>query len=251
MTIRCLLLTSLVGLWSVAVAASASGQNSSYYGGTTTNGMFGQNTVGGSSSTTQGRSPTTSGTLGSGGQQNVGGAAPKNVAMTARNTAPAVELTQQQGAFVGADAADNRNVLSRQNAAGGRNGAGGANGLSQLRNLFASPEFNGQGQTQSRPAVRLSLKLGFRPQPISTVSMQAFESRLTKLPGLRWVGPAAVRMDGRTAVLRGKVASEEDRELAEALAKMEPDVLMVRNEIEVVDLPETEMDLPSPSDRTR
>ena len=95
------------------------------------------------------------------------------------------------------------------------------------------------------------MKLGFKPQPVSTVRLQAFESRLTKLPGLQWVGPAEVRMEGRTAVLRGTVASADDRELAEALAKMEPDVLQVRNEIVVVDLPGTEAEAAPPVELDR
>ena len=46
-------------------------------------------------------------------------------------------------------------------------------------------------------------------------------------------GPASVTMEGRTAVLRGKVATAEDRELAAALTLMEPDVKDVRNELVV------------------
>jgi len=233
-------------------AATATAQTSSYYGGTQTNGMFGSNTLGGTSSTNSGQS--LSGSNGNSnvatGNSNVATGQP-NVAMGNQNIAQsAIENTRQQtqGAFVGADAADTGNFLSRQtttgaNSATGRAGASGMSGLSQLQSLFSqNQQNNGQNQTQSMPQIRIALRLGFRPQAISTTRMQTFQTRLTRLPGMRFVGSPDVVMEGRTAVLRGKVASEEDRELAEALAKMEPDVLSVRNELEVVES--------SPSDET-
>lgn len=244
----------LVACMALLCAASySSAQTSSYYSGTQTNGMFGSSTVGGSSSTNTGRS-LSSGSSGSSnvatGSSNVA-TGQSNVAMGNQNIAQkAIENTRQQtqGSFVGADSSDAVNPLSRQATSGtsgaaGRNG--GMNGLSQLQSLFSQNQqgFNGgQNQSQSMPQIRIALKLGFRPQPISTTQMQAFQSRLTKLPGMRFVGSPDVVMEGRTAVLRGKVASEDDRELAEALAKMEPDVLAVRNELQVVES--------SPSDET-
>lgn len=227
---------SSLGIIFAASAASAQ-QTSSYYSGTQTNGLFGSNTLGGTSSGSTGNSLSS----GSGGATG-GGSAQQNVAVTARNTAPTVQLTQQRGAFVGADSSDTTNLRSLQNATQGRNG--GASGLAQLQSLFGgNPNalFGGQyqGATQTRPQVRLTLKLGFKPQPVSTTRVQMFESRLMKLPGINWAGPAQVMMEGRTAVLRGTVATEEDRDLAAALAKMEPDVLSVRNELVVADSPES------------
>jgi hypothetical protein len=230
----------------LGVVSAASAQTSSYYGGTQTSGLFGSNTLGGASSTNSGQSL-------SGGSSNSLGAATTsaqpNVAMGAQNiAASASQNTRQQtvGAFVGADSADNQNFLSRQGVAGaaGQGGqagrGGGLDGLSQLQNLFSQNQqgFNGQNQTQSMPQIRIALRLGFRPQPISPTRMQTFETRLTRLPGMRFVGSPEVVMEGRTAILRGTVASEEDRDLAEALAKMEPDVLKVRNELVVADTPE-------------
>jgi hypothetical protein len=168
--------------------------------------------------------------------------------------AQATANTRQQtvGAFVGADSSDTVNPLSRQNiagAAGQQGGRGAQNGLSQLQNLFSQGQnFNGQNQAQSMPQIRIALRLGFRPQPISATRMKTFETRLTSLPGMRFVGSPEVVMEGRTAILRGTVATEDDRELAGAMVKMEPDVLEVRNDLVVADSPET---LPerSPSDR--
>jgi hypothetical protein len=246
MTIR---LNSLLLGVALLCAGTATAQTSSYYGGTQTNGMFGSNTLGGTSNTTSGR--TTTGNTGPTGANSGTTTGQPNVAMGSQNiAASATANTRQQtvGAFVGADSADNQNFLSRQaatgaNSAAGRGGPAGINGLSQLQSLFSqNQQNNGQNQTQSMPQIRVALRLGFRPQPISTTRMQTFQTRLTKLPGMRFVGPAEVVMEGRTAILRGKVASEEDRELVEALAKMEPDVREVRNELIVVDSPETSVE---------
>ena len=80
------------------------------------------------------------------------------------------------------------------------------NGLSQLQSLFSQNQQNfngGQNQAQSMPQIRVALRLGFRPQPISTTRMQTFQTRLTKLPGMRFVGSPEVVMEGRTAMLAG------------------------------------------------
>jgi hypothetical protein len=165
--------------------------------------------------------------------------------------APAVTLTQQPGAFIGADSADARNVRSLQGNTSSRNNAG----LGMLQNLFSQSQQqvnsnNQQGQSGSQPQIRVALRLGFRPAPVSTTGLQTFGTRLNQLPGIRWIGPAEVSLEGRTAVLRGTVASEDDRRLVEALAKMEPDVLDVRNELVVDSSGTTEEELPPPAPRS-
>jgi hypothetical protein len=216
----------LAGVLALLAASTATAQTSSYYGGTQTNGLFGSNTLGGSSSTNSGQSQSTGGSSNS-----LNGATTSmepNVAMGSQNiAASATQNTRQQtaGAFVGADSADTQNFLSRQATAGATGqpgGRGAQNGLSQLQNLFQQNQqgFNGQAQTQSMPQIRIALRLGFRPQPISTTRLQKFETRLTSLPGMRFVGSPEVVMEGRTAILRGTVATEDDRELAGAMVKM-------------------------------
>jgi hypothetical protein len=228
---------ALVFATAALFAAPAWSQTRSSSGGSTSQGLFGQNTVG-SSSNFAAPSASTGGT--GGGSQ--GGAAAaldpfaeQNIAAGGAARAPQIQLSQQPGQFVGADAGDTGNLLSRQGAQtrGFQN-----NNLAQLSNLFAQGmqsvnQNNQQGQQRSRTQVRIGLKLGFQPAPISPTSVAAFESRLVKLPGIRFIGPADVTLEGRTAVLRGTVASEEDRDLAEALAKMEPAVQSVRNELVV------------------
>jgi hypothetical protein len=231
----------LAAAWLLA-GGLAQAQTSSYYSGTTTSGMFGSNQLGGSASsranTGNAGSMTRQGaTAGTGG---VGGQGATNVAQTARSMAPAVTLSQQPGAFVGADTADTGNLRSRQTGAQNRN----MSGLGQLQNLFtqSQQQINSQNSQSTgsgtQPQIRIALKLGFQPQPVSAARFQAFGTRITQLPGIQWAGPAQVSLEGRTAVLRGKVATEEDRQLVEDLARMEPDVLDVRNEL-VVDSSET------------
>lgn len=201
---------------------------------TTSSGLFGSRTSGGSTATSSGGASggTSGGTAGaaSGGTQ----AAP-NVASGAQNVASAaVQTVQTKGAFVGADSQDTTNARSLQ-AAAGQSGGTNANGMNQLQNMFSQSlqQLNQQSQKASRPKIRVPLKMGFPPQPASANYVQHFANHLTKLPGIRFVGPAEVTMEGRLAVLRGTVATEDDRRLAEALAMMEPEVLAVRNELKV------------------
>jgi hypothetical protein len=215
----------------VLMADSASAQRTNYSSGTTTNGLFGQNTVGGSGSAT-GR---TTGGSSSTAQSGAGaGVDTTNVALSSQSMRPTVSTTQQRGAFVGADSGDTTNARSLQATNARRTTQN--NGLAQLQNLFTQGlqninNANQQGQSQTQ--IRVNLKLGFAPQPVAAPRVQAFQTTITKLPGIAWVGQPQVTLEGRTAVLRGKVATEDDRELAEALALMEPDVLDVRNELQV------------------
>ena len=47
------------------------------------------------------------------------------------------------------------------------------------------------------------------------------------------MGPVNVSLVGQTAVLRGTVATEAERQLAEGVARLEPGVMAVRNELVV------------------
>ena len=214
------------------------------FGQTTSNGLFGSNTVGGSTAT---RTPTASSSARSstgtsaggttGGTSGAGGTGTQNVAQTAQQNmvSNAAQPTQQRG-FVGADSSNTVNFLSLQ-AANGQTGARatGNNGMSQLNNLFSQglQQLNQQTQRAARPQIRVPLRSSFQPQPLSVAQVRRIEENINKLPAIRFIGPARLEMQDRTAVLRGVVASEDDRRLAENLAKMEPEVLAVRNELTV------------------
>ena len=61
----------------------------------------------------------------------------------------------------------------------------------------------------------------------------AIADHLGALPALHWQVPAQVEMQGRTAILRGVVATEHDRDLAERVVRLEATVDQVQNQIVV------------------
>src|SRR4051794_3982456 len=214
--------------------------------GTTTTGMFGTQSLG----SVMGSSPAG---MGTGMTTGMGANNPSNTMGGAGGAAGASGAGSLGGAgmqnftpggatgFVGNTAATVTNPLGRQNAA---NAAGmrGAN-FGSLTNLMRQSQQNQFNQQQAQKAsrtanqplgqFRVPLRLGFQPPAIAPQRLNAFSTRLTKIPGLAKVGPVEATLEGRTAVLRGSVATEADRQLAEGLARLEPEVLTVRNELVV------------------
>ena len=91
----------------------------------------------------------------------------------------------------------------------------------------------GSNQTTT-PQIRTTLTIG--PELAVAPSPQVNSSiaeHLGVLPALHWQVPAQVEMQGRTAILRGVVATEHDRDLAERVARLEPTVDQVQNLIVV------------------
>lgn len=126
----------------------------------------------------------------------------------------------------------NRNGLGGLDGMGGLNGRGG---LAGLGGLFGAQSNFGGGGAQKKP-LRTPLVLGFE-MPVTTVRTTRittqFQNRLAKIPQLQASGPVEVVMDGQTAVLRGQVATERDRDLAARLARLEPGIASVRNELTI------------------
>jgi len=162
-----------------------------------------------------------------------------------------------QTGFVGASANSATNLLSRQGTQGAVQ-AGRVN-FGTLTNLMTQSRQNQFNQQQAQKAARTAaqpqgqfrvpLRLGFQPQAIAPARFNTTVSqRMTKIPGLARVGSINASLEGRTAVLRGTVATEADRQLAEGLARLEPEVMAVRNEL-VVGLPSStgEALLPAPA----
>jgi BON domain len=101
-----------------------------------------------------------------------------------------------------------------QNGRGGQYGMGGT-----------SPQSNPAAQVRMQIAIAFPRARGVASSQVST----AFAGRLATLPALHWSSPPKVEMQGRTAVLRGTVATEHDRDLAERVARLEPTVSQVVN----------------------
>lgn len=115
---------------------------------------------------------------------------------------------------------------------GGLGGFGGL-GAQQGRGQTGAGRQGQRAGTGQLP-IRAPIRIGFTQASISgEVVSSRFQTRLTNLPGVSLMGPIEVVMDGQTAVLRGTVASENDRDLIARLAVLEPGISEVRNELTV------------------
>jgi len=219
-----------VGLWAV----EASGQ-----GGQSTSGMFGSRTLGGG--------------IG-GGTGNMFGS-PGNRVEQAQSGAGElggnerfVRDNRQPGAFVGADTADTSNFFSvlAGSGLGGQGGllSGGLGGNRSQGGLLSgglgTNRANRFSQTSSRLGGRgrstftAALSIGFEyPKPAAAEVSTRLQERLARIAQIRRLTPLVVTFHGRTAVLRGAVATEHDREMVARLARMEPGVREVQNELTV------------------
>ena len=133
------------------------------------------------------------------------------------------------GGFVGTDREEASNVFSRMQ------GATASSGIEQFLQRAAQREFENQsGNSASREMLRPRLTLGFEPSADLESRLGAQMShRLARIPGLQITERVTVALQGRTAVLRGRVASEHDRSMLARLALLEPGVSDVQNDIAV------------------
>lgn len=214
---------------------------------TTTTGAFGTRTLGNGVSTNtsnfsanSGRTPTTQASNGLGIGQTAGNSLSQNFSLSSTGT------RQGQGQFVGADRMDSSNTFSQQAASQQlqQNNAGQTAFIRQLtqqmqrgQNQLQQLNRAGQGQGgQNQPQLRIPVKVGFTASSATSVSTRAtaqLTKRFANLPGLQATSPIVVQMEGETAVLTGQVASASDRDLATQIAKMEPGIEAVRNELTV------------------
>ncbi|MAI32734.1 MAG: hypothetical protein CMM07_13805 [Rhodopirellula sp.] len=108
-------------------------------------------------------------------------------------------------------------------------GGGGFGGLGGLFNAFN----NGGGQT-SQSAIRTRLRSAIEVAPRSPqMIQQAATERFSQLAGKPALRGIRVRMEGRSAILTGVVASERDRRMSQLLVQLEPGVRTVENRIQV------------------
>lgn len=232
-TVRGPIAIGLVALGLVALTtASAEAQQSAASG---SSGAFGARSLGSSFSPT---APGFGGATGGNGMAaGLGGVA----GMTTRGDNSAGQVSgnerfvrgsRRPGQFVGADNADTSNLMSQLSSLGQQ-----GQGLQRNNNNNANPNRTqgnaGLGARRVQPRVQLSLGFDYRtagPTEQATVLQNRFTTAAR--PGLR--GRVIVNLEGRTAVLRGNVATEHDRVLAEQVALLEAGVSSVRNELQVV-----------------
>ena len=240
----------------------------------TSTGAFGQRTTGGTSGVSAPRSNSgnTASSQGSsfGNNGTTSTESPSGLTMM-RNTddigqasadARYIRGNRTAGDFVGVDVGDARTagVMDIGTAGGGRGGqqftslfssSSGRGGNNVLGQLLGGQFNQGGGNQRTRSSsggntqLRIPIRMDFTITPAATTRFTAqFQKRLGKLPGLTMVSPIEVVADGDTVVLRGAVASEGDRQLAEDLAKLEPEVSKVRNELTVQSLAESDAGAP-------
>lgn len=150
---------------------------------------------------------------------------------------------RQSSNFVGADLNEVSQFFS--NLTGGRGGTGGAN-VSGPQSNNRGNDFNQQNQMQSNIVPHrlvVSFPYGFSANPRNP-AVTAAASRMITLRALGRLptqGPLSVELQDRTAILRGVVATDHDRALAEQLTLLEPGISQVQNELTVAEaLPPTQ-----------
>ncbi|MBC7852677.1 MAG: BON domain-containing protein [Pirellulaceae bacterium] len=231
-------------------SGSTQGGSGSTFNGMSTGGSSGGGTSGSSSSLFNSGSGSSSSLFNSGSSSTGSSSGGSSSGGSGVTTSPEFQTEINTGQIGAATPIQRGEVLSRDGRGanlissnydiiGGQSAGGGnqfANLFSQIgRSMNQGGNFNQQGgRNAARSTIRIPLRLGFAPKPVSIPQFTAkFESRIAKLPAISAIGPIRVTMEGSTAVLTGVVAAEEDRQLAEGVALLEPEVETVRNELTV------------------
>ena len=135
--------------------------------------------------------------------------------------------------FVGSDSGDRRRYVGVNQSAANRRAR-------TPTTLTPPPEPNvnqAQSGAESNSATSLyppRLTLGDELTESRPVEVQsALRQRLKRYQTLRSFGPLEVSVEGRTAILRGTVATAKERALAELLVQLEPGVSTVQNDLTV------------------
>lgn len=195
-------------------------------------GMFGNRNLGstlsagqrsfGSNSSMGGR-----GGMGQGNAAGMGGAARRPGDFVGANTQNAQKFVgaSQAGGTAGAGAMSRGSALTSfapgQRGMGRNGGMNGAGGFGQQSSVDTSP-------------IRTTLSVAFDRLPGNPQKLSAsLAERLAEAPALHWKSPSQVEVQGRTAVLRGVVATPHDRELAGRMVLLEAGIEQVQNEIVV------------------
>ena len=172
---------------------------------------------------------------GMGGTSGVGENMPTDVGQAPDSSDRFARGSRAPGQFVGADTAEAQRFTGAvQAGTGGNRGAmQGLSGTGQNRGTGANRQGN-TGGGRGAPDIRTSLRVAFdytrtTPETISTT----LAARLQKSQRIRTLSAVQVRVEGGTATLRGVVATDHDRVLAERLTRLEAGIFRVKNELTV------------------
>jgi len=119
---------------------------------------------------------------------------------------------------------------------GGRASTGGigsfGGGFGGLGGLFNA--FNTGGAQSAQPAIRTRLRSAVEVAPLApALVQQTATDRFRQLVGKPSLRGIKVKMQDRTAILSGTVATERDRRMSQLLVQLEPGVSKVENRIVV------------------
>ena len=219
---HCLLLFGFtVGVTLIASSLHAQTTGSAFGGISTNSGLFGSRTIG---QGVNGPGAAFGGTPGNRVEQVQAGAG------EVQGSERFVRDSRDPGAFVGADSADSANFF------GQTQGGFAGSGLEQFLGRAAQRDFQNEGSANlgRRAPLRPSLSLGFDVSgPSAAVVSTQMTQRLAKLPNLQELTPVTVAIEGRTAILRGRVATQHDRQMLAQIVLLEPGVSAVRNELQL------------------
>jgi hypothetical protein len=103
--------------------------------------------------------------------------------------------------------------------------------FNQMGRMFGSA-MNSRN-TRTRQNLRASVQLGFDAPPAQppVVVGARVQQRIASIPRIQEMGSVSIEMEGQTAVLRGQVATAQDRDLVARMLLLEPGISDVRNEL--------------------
>jgi osmotically-inducible protein OsmY len=149
-----------------------------------------------------------------------------------------VNAQQQAGrGFVGAVQATGAAGASQSNYGAGispiASFGSGQGRMGQGSGMYGAGRYGAQGRSNAS-LIRTELSVGFdAPAANSQKLSSTLTQQLAGLPALHWRTPGQVEIQGRMAILRGVVATEHDRDLAERVVRLAPGVEQVQNQLVV------------------
>lgn len=144
----------------------------------------------------------------------------------------------QAGGFVGRDADDVRNSFQSQNARRGTSGV--LDSMIENLNEMRDSRRRWREQSAAPPPIKVQLRPEFDVPVQPPLQANApLQSRLTREFAAAGASSTQIEIAGRTAVIRGVVATPRDRELIARLAMLEPGVSAVENLVEIQEPPST------------
>jgi osmotically-inducible protein OsmY len=216
-----------------------------------TTGSFGSRTTGsgstGTTQTAQGSSAFGTSTNANSGNSGMGGNNSNNSAggtdFTNSNAGTQMMSTMSSMGFVGANSSSNSNsVLGGVGSSQNNNQNRNTTTQNQNLNLNTNTTFqqNTTNTTSNRYTVRdvpTKLNIAFdhpatAKNSTTTVQMRSLDA-YRGLPDQSQASSVKIVMENGTAILQGFVASKHDRAIAEQLARLEPGVWKIKNELEV------------------